>query len=375
MEELAARGGGVHVIMNTCLEYTPRSFKRIDITVLYKRKKLPPASYLFKREIKKNIAGITESLGQNQGIDWIHIHGDMHLPAAVFLKHYFKTKLFFAFRANDIRRARIVRKTGGLSRKEYCLSLLYDAVNRRREALAAREADLVTIQNKTDRDDFIGRTGYDKTRTVVIPGNIGPPRFTPEWKDRNVSREIRKLLFVGILSLTKGLQYLLKALSILQKRGYPIPLVVLGKTENAGPVFELVKSLNLREQISFEGYAPPFPYLASCDLLVYPTLYDAFPDTVLEALHTACPVIASAAGGIPDLLHYDELLFPSGDAGAIADRVQLCVDSPDQYRRIRELCAKRAPEYRFDWAEQFENAMADATAASQQRYSDATARW
>jgi glycosyltransferase involved in cell wall biosynthesis len=348
----------VYVIMNTYFEYAPLFFRRIDITVRYRRRKLPPASYLFKKQIKKNMNKVEQTMRDADPVDWVHIHGDMHLPAAVFLKRRLKTKLFFAFRANDIRRSKIIRKTSELTAKEYSLSLLYNVVNRLRELQVSWKARLVTFQNSIDRDDFIFRTGFAKAKTIVIPGNIGLPRCTPEWKNRNNSTVVRKLLYAGVISFTKGLQYLLEALAVLKKRGYgSLQLFVLGKTDAAGAVFNLVKSLDIENMVFFEGYTSPFSYFASCDLLVYPTLYDAFPDTILEALHTACPVIASTAGGIPDMLYYEDLLFPPGKADSIAGCIQRFIDSPEYYRSIRYLCAKRAREYQFDWVERFEHAM------------------
>jgi glycosyltransferase involved in cell wall biosynthesis len=93
--------------------------------------------------------------------------------------------------------------------------------------------------------------------------------------------------------------------------------------------------------------------------MVYPTLYDAFPDTVLEALHTGCPVLASAVGGIPDMLRYDELLFESGNIREIAEKIEKCVIDHNFYAHIRKLCNERAEFYRFDWTERFEKTMKD----------------
>jgi glycosyltransferase involved in cell wall biosynthesis len=360
MELLAERGSRVYVIMNTYLKYDPLCFSRIDLRVKYRSGGFPRASFLFKRTIKKNADLIKARLeaGGRGGPDVIHIHSGMHLPSAVFLKRHFHTRLFFAFRANDILLARIVRGTGELTKKEFILSLIYEQVNRMREKQAAREASLVTFQNTADRDDFVSRTAYPAAHTVIIPGNIGPPRFTPQWANKNNSASVGKLLYVGVLSVSKGLQYLLKAVAILKDRGRAsIRLIVLGDLGGAGPVFKLVESLGIKEQVQFVGFALPFPYLASCDLFVYPTLYDAFPDTVLEALHTGCPVIASETGGIPELLKNRELLFPPGDSDEIARRIQRCVDSPDYYRHIRDLCGERAGAYRFDWALAFEEAI------------------
>jgi glycosyltransferase involved in cell wall biosynthesis len=127
--------------------------------------------------------------------------------------------------------------------------------------------------------------------------------------------------------------------------------------EQVEPAKRLIKKLRIGDLISFEGFTDPFPYLADCDLMVYPTRYDAFPDTVLEALFTGCPVIASAVGGLPDMLAYPELLFESGNVREIAARIERCLKDRAFYAHIRGLCHQRAPVYRFDWARRFEEVM------------------
>jgi glycosyltransferase involved in cell wall biosynthesis len=195
---------------------------------------------------------------------------------------------------------------------------------------------------------------------VIIPGNIGLPRCTPEWKNKNKSVKVENIIYIGSLSSSKGLWELLRALGQLIGKGYRfLQCHILGRLENTEPLIEFIKKSGIEKNVILEGFKDPFPYLTKGDLMVYPTLYDAFPDTVLEALHTGCPVIASAVGGIPDILKYQELLFASGSVSKIADKIERCIREPSYYDCIRKLCAERAEEYRFDWAEQFEKAMMD----------------
>jgi len=56
-----------------------------------------------------------------------------------------------------------------------------------------------------------------------------------------------------------------------------------------------------------------FKLLIEKDLLAVPSLFDSYPNVILEALHTGTPVIASRVGGIPDILKYEDLLFQPGD--------------------------------------------------------------
>lgn len=360
MEALAKRGNGVYVAMNALLDYEPEAFVRVPIGIPYVRKGFPPASFLFEQKAAEICRLLRDSIAErgSGSPDWIHIHGDMHLPLAVKLKKAFGAKFFFAYRCNDIRRARILRAMGAYEPREYLRSLAIAPLDASRERTVARHADLVTFQNGADRDDFISRTGYPECRTVLIPGNIGLPRFLPEWENRNRSMRVEKLLYVGVLTATKGFRTLLEAMSLLDRRGMDgLKLTVLGKTEGAGETMLLVDRLGLSNRVFFAGYANPFPYLADSDLLVYPTLYDAFPDAVLEALHTGCPAIAADTGGMRDLLGTDDALFPVGDAPALADRIEELAHDNLRYSALKVKCMERARVFRFDWAGAFEQAM------------------
>ncbi|MDR0556872.1 MAG: glycosyltransferase family 4 protein [Treponema sp.] len=364
MELLAERGNSVFVIMNAWLEYTPLHFTKIALPVSYTPHGFPPGSFLFKKVIKKNLS-LSLEFARNKGcaaFDIIHIHGDMFLKSALFLRKKLRIPLFYASRCNDIDRAHIMRSKGALSSKEYFFSFVYEAINRFREKQTAKYAELITFQNTVDRDIFLKRTKCAVEKTVIIPGNIGLPRCAPGWENRNKSDKLKNIVYIGALSPSKGICDLLKALKRIKEKGYKLHCYVLGRIENASQTMELIERLDIKDRISIEGFKNPFSYLADCDLMVYPTLYDAYPDAVLEALHTGCPVIASAVGGLPDMLKRPELLFEAGDVEEIAHRMERCIKESEFYERIRSLCAERAQAHRFDWAEQFEKAMRKALA-------------
>jgi glycosyltransferase involved in cell wall biosynthesis len=356
MKELSIRGNTVYVIMNSFLDYNSEAFNKIAIPVKYKRRGFPPASFLFRRGLKKHLIKIKDAVSVDSP-QFIIIFGDTQLKSALFLQKKLGIPLFYAFRANDIDRAHVMRNHGGLGIGGFLFSLIYEPVNRHREKKIARHAELITFQNTVDRDCFLRRTECSVRKTIVIPGNIGS-WYGPEWENRNCSSEIREIVYIGLLSAVKGFWELLKTLELLKKRGCGfLKCYVLGRLENTDPVLRFIKKLHIEEMVFLEGFRDPFPYLADCDLLVYPTLYDAFPNTVLEALYTGCPVIASAVGGIPDLLGHEELLFESADIGQMADKIERCITDKNFYKKIRMLCAERTVAHRFDWAERFESAM------------------
>ncbi|MBR2613222.1 MAG: glycosyltransferase family 4 protein, partial [Clostridia bacterium] len=55
--------------------------------------------------------------------------------------------------------------------------------------------------------------------------------------------------------------------------------------------------------VIFEGaQADVYPYLASADIFMLPSLYEGMPITLIEAMGSALPIVATAVGGVPDML-------------------------------------------------------------------------
>jgi glycosyltransferase involved in cell wall biosynthesis len=359
MELLAARGNKVLVIMNTYLEYTPKHLIQIKIPVKYIRHHFPPASYLFKKSVKRNFNEIMDVAVDLNSIDFIHIHGDIYLKTAISIKKQINKPFFYASRNNDIDRDRIIRSKGGLSIGKYIFSVFYEQINKYREKQIARFAEIITFQCLNERDAFCSRTKVSKLKTIIIPGNIGLPRCTINWENKNKSVSIRNIIFTGGLSSAKGVLILPPVLSLLKKKGFGfLHCSILGRGDPT-KLNKIIKKYDVSDMITLEDYVDPFPYLIKNDLFLYPVLYDAYPDAVLEALHTGCPVFTSAVGGLPDMLQYPELLFEPGNIDQIACKIEQCITDTAFYNRIRMLCAERANIHRFDWAERFEQAMAD----------------
>ena len=83
--------------------------------------------------------------------------------------------------------------------------------------------------------------------------------------------------------------------------------------------------------------------MAAADVVVVPSLWDGQPLVVQEALRSGRPLVASRAGGIPDLTGEDgALLVPAGDAGALADAVLSVLDDRGLAARLRAVATERS---------------------------------
>jgi glycosyltransferase involved in cell wall biosynthesis len=353
LEDLAAKGNTVTVILNEDLAYTPESFIDVRLPCSYRRRSILPVSLSFRIALGRYRKLLDEKL---KGADVLMIHGETHLSAALFLKRRFGVPILYAHRSNTVRETLISLKDPSIktSARIACVfAMLHYA---RYERKIARNCDALVFQSPFDMNDFLSRNGRSHSKTHVIRGNIGVPRFRPETADTNHSTSLSKILFLGTLGNRKGVRHLLSAMEMLQTSGArPLELDILGPGILQPQWEKWIRKAGNSDRIRLHGkVADPFPFLATADLLVVPSDFDSYPDTVLEALHVGIPVIGSTAGGIPDMLKYQELLFPVQDPAAIASILSLASKNRDHYLKLRELCRGRREAFIFDWAAEWE---------------------
>lgn len=102
------------------------------------------------------------------------------------------------------------------------------------------------------------------------------------------------------------------------------------------PYQKLAKDLNMEHCIHFDGMLQSgdavLNWLRQLDLYIQPSYQEGVPRATIEAMSMACPVIASTAGGIPELLNPKWLIKP-GDISHLAELILAMLDStPCQYQ-------------------------------------------
>ncbi|HEY0153177.1 MAG TPA: glycosyltransferase [Longimicrobium sp.] len=153
-----------------------------------------------------------------------------------------------------------------------------------------------------------------------------------------------ELLFMGRLVERKGVHLLLEALSLLVRESRPL-LHVVGDGPERARLQELAGALRLVDDVVFHGFVSTeekAERLAGCDAFVLPAVIDSKGDTeglgvvLLEAMTYGKPVIASAAGGIVDIVRdgRNGFLVPPGDASALATAIRACVENPEHAREL-----------------------------------------
>ena len=197
------------------------------------------------------------------------------------------------------------------------------------------------------RKDLV-KIGIPAEKISTIYNGVDPTMFNPA--DRQYVRE--SLGFppysfvigtVARLIPAKGVDLFIEALALVKKNNPSIKGVIVGDGPEALKLQTLARSLGIAGGIRFLGYRNDVPKLLSAfDLFVLSSRQEGFGISVLEAQYSGLPVIASAAGGIPEIVRHgvDGLLFPAGDYSALADRISFLLEKPD-YRHTLALEGKR----------------------------------
>jgi glycosyltransferase involved in cell wall biosynthesis len=197
-----------------------------------------------------------------------------------------------------------------------------------------------------------------RRKTVVVPNAV--------WEREIIARTQpvhNELLFIGSLDRThswKGLDQIIEAVSLYKKQyGTDIHLNIMGDGNHRNEYEAQVKRRGITKQVTFLGAqtgAQKDAYIQSATALVaYPTTAnDAFPTVLLEAWAKGVPVIASAIGPLPSLVHdgVDGFLVAPHDPAALAGKLHEVVVAPrKQLAKVATTAAERTRAH-YTWERQ-----------------------
>lgn len=126
---------------------------------------------------------------------------------------------------------------------------------------------------------------------------------------------------VGRLSPEKGHRYLLLALPNLFRQIPKLRLLLLGEGQERKRLEEQARGLAVHDRVVFAGFHKNVrPWIQACEVLINPSLTEGVPNAILEAMALGTPVVATAVGGVPDLIHNGKsgLLIPPANPEMLA---------------------------------------------------------
>ena len=201
------------------------------------------------------------------------------------------------------------------------------------------------------------RLGVTSEKVSVIPNGVDSSKFFPLDKEEarskiGLSLEKRKIVVsVGHLTPNKGFDLLIKTIGELAEKSNEIPplLVIVGGGIYTQVLEALVQRLRLESSVYLVGAVPHDQllwYYNAADLVCLMSEKEGWPNVVLEALACGRPVLASRAGGIPEIL-------TSSQVGNLVDRnvsqLALCMEAAlNQKWDVSEIVGHAQ---RFSWTQ------------------------
>ncbi|MFO7538043.1 MAG: glycosyltransferase, partial [Chloroflexota bacterium] len=211
--------------------------------------------------------------------------------------------------------------------------------------------------------------GTDKEKISVIPPGVDLQRFQPiDPKTAKTTVGIpcgdTNILFVGRIEPLKGVDTLLRAMALIEKRcphavENACVAIIGGDPWSDDPDEEMARlqalrhELDIHDLVTFLGSKDQeiLPnYYAAAEMVVMPSHYESFGMVALEAMAMGTPVIASEVGGLAYLVQdgVNGFHVPSRDPEALAERMYALLNDEN----CRKMLGRQAREYaqQFDWS-------------------------
>jgi PEP-CTERM/exosortase A-associated glycosyltransferase len=223
-------------------------------------------------------------------------------------------------------------------------------LTRGQETWVVRQADAVTTICEGLRNDLIGR-GIPEEKITVIQNAVDIDKFglsgdaDPELKEKLGLNDSRVLGFIGSFYAYEGLDLLLSSMPEILAQMPDVKLLLVGGGPQETNLKTQARRLGIEDKVVFTGRVPHQEvnqYYDLVDALVYARHSMRLTELVtplkpLEAMAQGRLFVASDVGGHKELIRHGEtgLLFPAGDAMALARTVISLFDQPDQWPRLK----------------------------------------
>ncbi len=201
-------------------------------------------------------------------------------------------------------------------------------------------ADYTLIPSDFVRHSFL-EEGYPEEKLIQVPFGVDTERFRPP--ERNAPHPF-KVLFVGQVSIRKGVPYLLEAW---QRLGWDdAELWLLGVPERAARrVWNAYHSLL---KVKWLGYRDPLPYYQSADVFVFPSIEEGSALVTYEAMACGLPVITTPNSGSVVRDGINGFLIPIRDSPALAAALRKYRSAPSLRESMGNAALKRVRRYTWE---------------------------
>ncbi len=198
---------------------------------------------------------------------------------------------------------------------------------------AAADAAMEALGLERGRIRVIGRA-----RSRERLGNRSEDRREATRNSLDLEPGSFAVLSVGRREHQKGQIYAIEALAALQAEIPELNLMIAGRTGSAAKRLQTTtEELGLTDTVRFLGHRQDIPDLmVAADLLVFPSLYEGFGGTLVEAMALGLPVVASDIPVLREVLEDAAVFFPTASATGLATAIRTLHANPEQRLKLAQ---------------------------------------
>lgn len=157
-----------------------------------------------------------------------------------------------------------------------------------------RGVDKVIAQSKGMKDDLVNNFGFEEKQVVVINNPLNPK--IEQSADESVlyaDRQRNYLLCIGRLEQVKAFHYAVEAFAAISSK-YPfLRLKILGQGSLLNELRQCAVRFGVGDKVDFEGYRQDtIPYFLNAKATVLTSLYEGFPNVLIESIALGTPVVS-----------------------------------------------------------------------------------
>ncbi|MDO8521179.1 MAG: glycosyltransferase family 4 protein [bacterium] len=228
---------------------------------------------------------------------------------------------------------------------------------------------VIAVSRKTREQ--VGVLPFSWHKLTVIHNGVGPITTRPREEALSIILGDKKTAFladapivVGTLAelhKNKGLSYAVEGITLLKKQTTTkVIFLILGEGEERSSIEAQIAKLGLEQTVFLAGNKENgVTLLSAFDIFLLPSITEAFPYAILEAGNAGLPIIATAVGGIPEVIDDMEsgILIQSKNPGEVARALSYLTQNPDRRRQLGAAIAKRIAD-RFNLETMVEQTLA-----------------
>lgn len=236
-----------------------------------------------------------------------------------------------------------------------------------RMPMVLKNANAVIAVSPQEKNDFIKLCKKENYKNIFqIPNGLAPNLTIPSKEEiksvfhkYKIPEVDKYLIYLGsVTNPRKGAFEAVQAFRQIREKYPSSHLLVVGpwgsRYINTQPVVEIMQKLAKAKHVTVTGYVPEcdkFALLAGSDVMINPTIYEAFGIVIAEALFCKIPVVATNIGGVPYVVRDNQdgiLIKNQTDIPAFAKACLKLLNNPQLAKKMGKSGHERVKKI-FDW--------------------------